>query len=56
MSDFEDFFDQLRVDLAETESEKSRAEGFIEGKKFARKEVLVIFLFLTGLAVFIYVL
>lgn len=47
MPDFERVFDKMRIDFAETPEDKARAEGFIEGKKFARKEILFVVIFFT---------
>lgn len=47
MPSFESIVDQLRIDLAPNEIEKARAEGFIQGKKYARIEILKLTLALT---------
>ena len=54
MPDFERILDELRIDVANTPEEKARAEGFIEGKSYARKEILyiVIFLFVVGMIIY----
>ena len=39
MPDFERVIDQLRLDLAKSPVEIARAEGFIAGKRYARKQV-----------------
>ena len=45
MPDFERVFDDLRLDLAETPDDKAYVEGYIDGKKYARKELLILMLF-----------
>ncbi len=42
MPDFERVFDQLSIDLANSDEKKQYAIGFIDGKKKARIEVLII--------------
>lgn len=54
MPSFEKVFDQLLVDLADTPEEKARAEGYIEGKSYARKEMLCLLLFMASIAAIIY--
>lgn len=53
MPDFERVLDNLRVDLAEDELERQRAMGFIEGKRFARREMLFVLLILMAIAVWV---
>lgn len=53
MPDFERVLDNLRVDLAKNELERQRAIGFIEGKRFARKEMLFLFLIVTAISAYV---
>ena len=46
MPDFERVFDKMRLDLARNEEERQYAKGYIDGKKYARKELLYSVLFL----------
>jgi hypothetical protein len=39
MPDFERVFDELQLYLSETPEERARVEGYIAGKKYARKEI-----------------
>ena len=55
MPDFERVFDDLSLNLAPNDLSKSKAEGFIAGKKYARKEILFIAIFLMSVAAFIFV-
>lgn len=43
MPDFERVLDQLEVDLAASEVEKARVQGYVAGKRAARLEVLIVF-------------
>jgi len=49
MPDFERVVDQLRLDLAKTPEEKARAVGYIEGKRYARKEIAILTAFVVAL-------
>lgn len=53
MPDFERVFDEISLDLANTPEERARAEGFIAGKNYARREIayMVIFFAVTGLII-----
>ena len=42
MPDFERPLDDLRRELAETDEEKAWVDGYIVGKSYARKEILII--------------
>ncbi len=53
MPDFERVIDQFRVDMAEGPEERARAEGFNAGKRYARKEIVVMVAFLVFVASFI---
>lgn len=44
MPDFERITDDLHLHLAGTPEEKAYAKGFIAGKNYARKEVLILIL------------
>ena len=41
MPDFERVLDRMAVDFADTPESKARAEGFVAGKNFARKEIMI---------------
>ncbi len=56
MPDFERVFDQMRIDLARTPEERAHAEGFIAGKKYARKEIAYMAAFITAVGVFLWAL
>lgn len=45
MPDFERVFDDLALNLADSDEDKAYVKGFIEGKKHARKELLILMLF-----------
>lgn len=51
MPDFERVLDQMRVELAQSPEERARAEGFIEGKRYARKEIALMVGVLVGIVV-----
>lgn len=53
MPDFERVLDNLRVDLAKNELERQRAIGFIEGKRFARKEMLFLLLIVIAISAYV---
>jgi hypothetical protein len=44
MPDFERVLDDLSLYMAKTPINKARAEGFIAGKNYARKEIAVVML------------
>lgn len=44
MPDFENIIDDLRVHIAQTPEEKAFEKGRIEGKAFARIEIMYVFI------------
>ncbi len=49
MPDFERIIDRLRLDMAPDPISRSHAEGFIEGKRFARRQALILMLAIGGM-------
>jgi len=54
MPDFERVFDELQLYLSETPEERARVEGYIAGKKYARKEIAYMVCFFAVLGVFLW--
>lgn len=53
MPDFERVTDQLAIDLADTPERRAWVEGWIAGKRVARKQVTVVVAFFAVLALVI---
>ncbi len=53
MPDMERLTDKLMLDLAVTPEQKAYAEGYLAGKTWARKEIVVVTAFLFGVALLV---
>lgn len=56
MPDLERVSDEIRLELANTPEDRARAEGFIAGKAFARKEMLLVAVFIAATVLIIWIL
>ncbi|GIK44897.1 MAG: hypothetical protein LC131_06905 [Anaerolineae bacterium] len=53
MPDMERVIDQLRVDMARTPLDRAWSEGYVAGKRQARKEVVILSAFVALVVVFL---